>query len=195
MQTGYTLNQGEFDIGIGPLGIGITDQFQIETNILLFLFQVYNAKVKVNAFTEDDISFSAGLDFRRLDLEKFTNGEEIGFNTFSPYLAFSKKVNNKTTLHFSGKYTYSNVEVGDFVANSSASGSEIMAGLDYSLSNKTKLLAETGYDMTFKGLRIGGGVLFGWESFRLKLGVSYFNPENTVGFTLPVIGFWWRFNG
>jgi len=71
-----------------------------------------------------------------------------------------------------------------------------MAGIEYSISHKTRLLAETGYDLTYRGMRLGGAVLFGWENFRLKLGVSYFAPENSnQSYTLPIIGLWWRFKG
>ena len=87
-----------------------------------------------------------------------------------------------------------------FEINGLVSGTDIMAGLDYNLSHKTKLLAETGYDMSYKGFRAATAVLFGWETFRLKLGVSYFKPDNTltgnkISYTFPVLGFWWRFNG
>ena len=37
--TGYTLNSGEFLVGLGPIGFGISDNIQVGTNILLFLFQ------------------------------------------------------------------------------------------------------------------------------------------------------------
>ncbi len=200
MQTGYTLNEGEFEIGIGPMAIGITDQVQIETNIFLFIFQVYNAKVKVTAVETDEMSFSAGLDYTRLDLEKITGGTKIGITMYSPYLVLSKKVGSKTTFHLSGKYSFANVDLEYFESNGMASGTDIMAGLDYNLSHKTKLLAETGYDMSYKGFRVAGAVLFGWENFRLKLGVSYFKPDNTltgndISYTAPVVGFWWRFNG
>jgi hypothetical protein len=71
-----------------------------------------------------------------------------------------------------------------------------MVGFDHDISYKTKLLAEYGYDFTFKGMRYGGGVLFGWENFRLKMGVSYFGPANSRnGYTWPIIGLWWRFKG
>jgi hypothetical protein len=36
-------------------------------------------------------------------------------------------------------------------------------------------------------------VLFGWTKFRLKLGISYFDAGD--GFTFPLIGLWWRFQG
>ena len=101
-------------------------------------------------------------------------------------------------LHLAGKYSYFSTEkdIDDYEAESTSSGTEIMAGLEYSMSSRTKLLTEAGYDLTFEGWKMGCGVLFGWEKFRLKLGVGYFAPENThKTFTMPVIGLWWRFKG
>ena len=89
-----------------------------------------------------------------------------------------------------------NKDIEDYEPEESSSGTEVLGGIEYSISHKTRLLAEGGYDLTFEGMRLGGAVLFGWEKFRLKLGVSYFEPKNTPGgFTLPIIGLWWRFNG
>ena len=46
------------------------------------------------------------------------------------------------------------------------------------------------------GHSFGGAVLFGWETLRLKLGVSYYQPRDVPeGFALPIIGLWWRFDG
>ncbi len=70
----------------------------------------------------------------------------------------------------------------------------MMAGVEYSVSRRMKLLAEAGYDASFKSFQLASAVLFGWDTFRLKLGVSYFRPEEyRPGVTLPVIGLWWRF--
>ncbi len=70
-----------------------------------------------------------------------------------------------------------------------------LSGLNTATPTKQNFLADIGYDATFEGLRLGGGVLFGWTKFRLKLGVAYFNPAGSGDFTLPQIGLWWRFRG
>ncbi len=101
-------------------------------------------------------------------------------------------------MHLQAQYSYFSGEsdIEDAEAKSTSAGTSVSAGLEYSFSQKTKFLAEGGYDVTFEGFRLGGGVLFGWEKFRLKLGVGYYNPEGVnEGFTLPVIGLWWRFVG
>ncbi len=79
--------------------------------------------------------------------------------------------------------------------NASASGTSVSAGLEHSVSNKTKFVGDLGYDIEFEGIRVGGGALWGWDSFRLKLGVQYFAPKGYKGLVLPYIGLWWRFDG
>ena len=198
MPTANTLHEGEFAVGLGPIAVGINKQFQLETNILLFLFQTYNINVKWNFYNDESFAMAAILDYRRMQLDALGNEDDLPFNVISPSLALTKYLSKKTAIHLAAKYSYfgTDNDINDYKAEESSSGTEIMAGLDYSLSNRTKLMAEGGYDLTFKGVRTGIGVLFGWEMFRLKLGVSYFSPENSdTGYTFPNIGLWWRFKG
>jgi len=196
--TGNTLNQSEFSIGLGSIQFGITDNVQLGTNILLYLFQIYNADLKVNLYKTSDLSFSAGLGYGRFDLSALVDDDVAAFTTISPFASISTRISPRVTMHFSGRYSHftSDENIDDFEVEEGLSGSEFMSGIEYSLSNKTKFLADVGYDFTWDGLKVGGGVLFGWDTFRLKLGVNYFKPESRDrGFTLPVIGLWWRFNG
>lgn len=193
--TGFTLNKGEFTVGLGSIGFGITDRVKIGTNILLYLFQVYNADVKVNLISSDAVSLSAGLDLNYFNLDVF--GADTGFTSLSPYIAISPRLSDRTILHIGGRYSYfsGSADIEDAEVSEAARGTSFFTGIEYSFSHKTKFLTEAGYDTTFKGLRLGGAVLWGWDKFRLKLGINYFNPENTGSFTFPVIGLWWRFNG
>lgn len=199
MPTGYTLNRGEFVIGIGSIGFGITDNVQVGTNLLLFIFQVYNANLKVSFIKTESMAFAAGLSFNSFDLS--VDDDDIGFTSISPYATFSTKMGESTLLHLGGQFsTFSGeAEIDDAEASSTSTGTSLFAGIEHSFSQKTKFLAEGGYDVTFEGFRIGGAVLFGWEKFRLKLGVNYFSVSNgdgeSLAFTFPVIGLWWRFKG
>ncbi|MGD2091235.1 MAG: hypothetical protein PVH61_33980 [Candidatus Aminicenantes bacterium] len=195
MPTGYSVNKGEFLVGLGPIGFGISDRVQVGTNILLFFLQDYNVNLKVSLLKSDSKALAAGVKLHRFDLE--VDDTDTGFTTISPFVAFSAKLSRDTTLHLGGQYSYFSGEedIEDAVATLTSSGSSMQMGIEYTFSNRTKFLAETGYDFTFSGLRLGGAVLFGWKKFRLKLGVNYFNPENTDGFIWPVIGLYWRFDG
>jgi hypothetical protein len=117
------------------------------------------------------------------------------FNSYAPFVSVSRRIGPNTLMHVSGQFAFfsSRAEIEDAEAESNSSGTSVSAGIEQSLSVKTKFLADAGYDATFRGFRAGGGFLWGWEKFRLKMGVSYFKPERTEGFTLPNIGLWWRF--
>lgn len=196
MATGYTLNKGEFIVGLGPIEFGITDHVQVGTNILLYLFQYYNANAQISWLKSPTRAFASGISFGHFNLDVLS--VETSFTSLSPYLAFTRSVGANTNLHLQAQYSYFSAEsdIEDAKAKSTSTGSSVYAGLEYSLSHKTKFLGEGSYDMTFEGFRVGGGVLFGWEKFRLKLGVSYYHPEGVDGgFTLPIIGLWWRFMG
>ena len=198
MPTGNTLSRAEFDVGIGPLGVGLNDNVQLSTNILLFLFQVYNANLKINLIKSENMAISTGLEYSYFNLSAITDNDEEDFRAVSPYMAISTKLTESTTIHLAARYSYftTNEDIDHFQPTSSSSGTQVMGGLDYSISYRTKLLMEAGYDVTFEGMRAGGAVLFGWETFRLKLGVSYYQPRDVPeGFALPIIGLWWRFDG
>jgi len=100
-------------------------------------------------------------------------------------------------MHFSANYSYfdSDFSVDDVEAEAATSGTSVAVGIEHGLSNKTKFVGDVGYDLDFEGLRVGGGVLWGWEVFRLKLGLQYFSPKGVGGLVLPYIGLWWRFDG
>jgi hypothetical protein len=203
MPTGYTMNQNEFMVGIGPVGFGISDNIQISTNVLLFLFQVYNANLKISLAKSRTFALAAGVEYNHFNWDLVVdsdNGDgegDIGFTAISPYVSVSPKIGEKTTLHVAGIYSIftGDADIEDVEITSTSSGTRIYAGLEHSISNRSKFLAETGYDVEFSGLLVGGGFLWGWSKFRLKLGVTYYKPKDAEsGFTLPNIGLWWRFN-
>ncbi|MEE9169232.1 MAG: hypothetical protein V3U73_05665 [bacterium] len=197
MPTGYTLNKGEFKIGLGSIGFGISDNVQAGTNILLFLFQVSNVNLKISAIKTPTQALGVGIDFAHFDLDIFGEEVDASFTSISPFVAYSTQAGEKTMIHLAGRLsTFSgDAEIDDAKAEESSTGTSVFAGVEHSYSNRTKFLGEVGYDITFEGLRLGGAVLFGWTKFRLKMGVSYFNPDGPGDFTLPVIGLWWRFKG
>jgi hypothetical protein len=195
MPTGYTLNKGEFIVGIGPIGFGISDKVQVGTNLLLYIVQYYNANVKVSLAETSNMAFAAGLDVGHFNLDVFDS--ETSFTSYSPYVALTNNIGPSTNLHFEGSYSHfeADVDVEDADVEATTSGTSLSGGIEYSLSYKTKFLGEVGYDFTFEGMRFGGGVLFGWQKLRIKLGIQYYNPKDSDGFTWPILGIWWRFMG
>jgi opacity protein-like surface antigen len=195
MPTGFTLNQGEFLIGLGPVGYGFSDRFQFSTNILLYMLQVYNGDLRYGLLKSDSLNVAAGVKFDYLNLAAAHN--QTGFLSTSPYLALSSKVNDRLILHLSGQLSSfsSDVDLEDDPIWEHLRGTSLIAGLEYSVSHRSKILAEAGYDATFRGPRLAGAVLFGWETFRLKLGVTWIRLEGICDFAMPIIGLWWRFKG
>lgn len=196
MSTGNTLHAGEFAVGLGPVEYGITENVQLGTNLLLFLFQYYNADLKVSLINTEENALALGLGVGYFDLN-FVGGD-VTFTSFSPYVAYSMPVGPKTRMHFSANYTNfsGDAEIDDAEdLSASVSGTSVAAGVEHSLSNKTKFVGDLGYDVEFEGVRVGGGVLWGWESFHLKLGLQYFSPKGYGGLVLPYVNLWWRFRG
>jgi hypothetical protein len=198
--TGYTLHKGEFTVGIGPLAFGVTENVQVGTNILLWAIQVYNADLKVAVSKSEKRAFAVGVGFNRLalNLEDGDDDDEIDFTSVAPFGAASFGLGENTLIHLSGRvavYTTDedDTDIDDVEPGETSTGTSVFAGIEHGYSHRTKFVADLGYDATFEGAIVGGGVLFGWDTFRLKLGVSYFAAGD--GFTFPLIGLWWRFRG
>jgi hypothetical protein len=193
--TGYTLHKQEFTIGIGPVHYGITENFQVGTNLLFWLVQVSNADAKIAFSKSDRGAFAVGLAAYRLSLDVSGDEESIDFTELAPYGALSFRLSENNMAHLGAQYAWFNAkgdwDVKDAEASASASGTSVFAGLEHTMTQRTKFMADVGYDATFEGMRFSGGVMFAWERFHLKLGVSYFDAGE--GFTLPLVGLWWRF--
>ena len=195
-KTGYTLHKSEFAIGLGPIAFGLHENFQLETNLLLWAFQVYNVDAKAAVIKNDDQAFALGVSAYRLSLDVL-GGDDV-FTAVAPYASYSHRLSDNVVGHVGGQYAHFSAEdddadIDDAEASASATGTSFTAGIEYSLSNRTKALFDGSYDTTFEGARVSGAFLFGWTRFRLKLGLSYFAVEDT-GFVFPLVGLWWRFN-
>jgi hypothetical protein len=199
--TAHTLRQAEFIIGLGNLHFGITDDFQVGTNLLLYIFQIYNAEAKFHFLGAEKIHLGATFGFASFSLESTSEDEEAEFDfTFiSPGLVLSSKISETFSFHLGGQYSYNSTdfEVEDAeITSSAASGTNVYLGLEKDISPRTKILGEAGYDITYEGLRVGGGFLIGWDKFRLKLGIQHFSGSigtSDYNFVFPIIGLWWRF--
>jgi len=197
--TGYTLHKGEFTVGIGPVAFGISENIQLETNILLWLFQIYNGGAKISLFKNDFNAFSAGVGLWSFNSD-FADDDadgDVSVLGVGPYASYSQKIGPSTKLHLGARYSYFEIDddrdLDELEVGAGSDGTAVFGGLEYSMSHRTKFVVDGGYDFDFEGGRFGGGVLFGWNMFRLKLGVAYYSAGD--GFTLPYIGLWWRFKG
>jgi hypothetical protein len=191
--TGYTLNKREVILGLGNVCLGVSDRFQLSTNVLFYLVQLYNGEMRYGILKSETVNLAAGLEFNYLNIN--ADDGRLKFFSISPYAAISYKAGERVNIHVLGRLSKFSTagEIEEVELKGYLSGTTLMAGLEYSVSRRMKLLAEAGYDATFSGFHLAGSVLFGWDTFRLKLGVDYLRPKNYQGFTLPIIGLWWRF--
>ncbi|MBN1481916.1 hypothetical protein EH223_06205 [candidate division KSB1 bacterium] len=196
MPTAHTLNKGEFQIGLGPLAFGVSDKIQIGSNVLTFLLGSPNANARVKLLDNSIHNVAAGVGVGQTRTKLY--GQDATYISWYPFIAYSRPLSPTTQFHaslnlsaFMGDDGVQDAEPQDFWRGTSAD-----AGVEYSYSNRTKFLLDGGYDFTFRGARVGGAVLWGWKTFRLKLGVAYYNPKGrTNAFISPILGFWWRFGG
>ncbi|MBM3321732.1 MAG: hypothetical protein FJY73_13800 [Candidatus Eisenbacteria bacterium] len=201
LPTGYTLHEGEFTVGIGSINYGATEQLQFGTNLLLWIFQVKNADAKFSLLKDEDRAVAIGLgashfslNLLRVDGNGLWGTDEASFTTLVPYASASLSIGERTMGHLAGQFAYfrSDYETDDVEVAAWASGTGLTVGIEQALSDLTRLLADVGYDATFSGVRVAGGVLFGWDKFRLKLGLNYYSAGD--GFFFPLVGIWWRFH-
>lgn len=198
MSTAYTLNQNEFAIGIGPVNVGITDRIQFGSNILMFLFQNYNANFKINIYQTSMMAVATGLELNRYNLSVLKMEQEFRYNTIAPFLVFSNRIGEYTNLHLAGRFDIfgTNESADKMRIGISTDQLMLMVGIEQIISHRTRFLFESGYLVGNPGIQMSVAVLLSWIHFRLKLGVGYYNSQGERnGFTLPVIGLWWRFNG
>jgi len=147
----------------------------------------------------DQGALSLGVNVGSLNLdfsdEDSGDDDKVNFLQISPYIAGSVRVDENTLWHIGGRYSHfeeDTIDIEDVEVTATTSGTALHTGIEHAYSNRTKFLADIAYDTTFEGVRAGGAVLFGWDNFRLKLGLSYFTAED--GFTWPIVGLWWRFD-
>jgi hypothetical protein len=99
--TGYTLGQREIILGLGNVSLGITNRFQISTNVLLYLLQIYNGALKYGIYKSESFNMSAGLEFNYLNID--TSEGKLKFTSISPYLAASYTASERWNFHAMGR--------------------------------------------------------------------------------------------
>ncbi len=181
--TAHTLNQGEFTVGLGPVNYGLTDNAQVGTNIfMMFLGPNFNGKFTVIEPTETNIGLAVGGGYYKVDF-----GDLGGITGIPLFTSATKILSPGTKFHVTGQYTDFSADVGDEITGN-LTGSSVTGGFETNMGDRANFLAEATYSMTYEELFAGAGLLFGWDTFRLKLGAQL-TPR-----TWPVIGLWWRFD-
>ena len=136
-----------------------------------------------------------------------------GFEVFAINVSLSKKILPEVGLHIGYQYKYvdgysdSNEPItldsgGDSVVVDAGIKGQVhyrsfLGAVDFNPVDHVKLMAEIGFDFTYKEFRGGAGVRFGiLRSFALQLGVVWPGLDLDEGVKTPVmphVSFFWRF--
>jgi len=180
--TAYTLREGEWIIGFGPIFYGLTDKFQLGTNIIADLLTIFNISGKLNmsSLPESQTEISMAIDV-------FTVGFLPTEITFGGVI--SRALHEKLTGHIGSELSLSRDR-----AIISGTLNSIFFTADYDLASDLKLLTEL--DLTPNRARIGAGVLLKAGDLRLKAG-GFLNfsllrterPPLAIGW---LVEFYWR---
>ncbi len=185
--TAYTLNEGEVLLGIGPLAYGITDNFQIGTNLLADIFGVFNANLKYNLLDKPGFGLAGGAGWAYFKL-----GDD-SFNSINLSANASFPLSEAFKIHLGANYAIIpnfNIDSTE-VTGSAAYGTSVPVNIEVNLSKHSAILAGAGYDLSFEAFSVGASYLHSWEKFNLQLGAHY-SAGDGWDYVMPVLGLWWR---
>jgi len=188
IRTAYTLNKGEWIIGIGPLSYGINDNFEVGTDMLADIFMVLNAYGKYSIIDKSKIAVAASGTFIRFSIgnDNF-NSIGIGGHVTVP-LDEKMKLHTGANISIIPDFKIDDVEYEGGVG----AGTEIPLEIEYMFNEHNVLLGGVAYDLTFKSYSVGVSYLLSWTKFNLQLGGSFTGGDGWT-YLAPVIGIWWRF--
>lgn len=186
--TAYTLNEDEFQVGIGPVYYGITEDFQVGTNMLSNILGVFNADAKYNFLDKPGLGLAGGAGWMYFKIA------DDSYNALLLSLNASFVLKSNLKLHTGGTVAL----IPDFdldedttYTGGAASGTMVPVELEYNLSEHSAILAGAGYDLSFGAFSAGASYLHSWEKFNLKVGAHY-TAGDGWDYITPIIGLWWR---
>lgn len=210
----YTLKASEWQIGIGPVWYGITDNLMVGTNLFSLLFLNINIGAKFNFLDENKGSplglgfFGNFYQFRLIDItwNIISGGLSAGLKIMKP-----KGTSRKGESNIYMAASFSQVSVSGDVSDTtitwtSPTGTSLSFGFDYFTSGNVRIAGDVLYtlpqkisNISVKGMFwFSGGLHIAWKNFNLKLGLGTSPELLSSDFPLkflPVINLYWRFGG
>lgn len=183
--TAYTLREGEWIIGVGPIFYGVTDKFQLGTHLIADILTIFNVsgKLNVSSLSESQTEIAVAVDL-------FTVGflpNEVSFSG-----VISRGLQERLTGHIGFELDLS--RAGTIISGALES---IFFGLDYGLSADIKLLGEL--TLTPHRAKVGAGVLLKAGGLRLKAGgflnIGLFGAGKPLLAPGWLVDFYWRVSG
>lgn len=212
--TSYTLNRTEWQIGLGPVWYGLTDNIMVGTNLWYILFLAPSFTGKINMLDElDGAPFGLGA---ALGFSQFPLGD-IRLTSLGGLISVSKIVSPPTRSSNQGRmdlYLSMNLsqqwasrEGEDTTVTSTAPmGSSVSCGIDYFTTENIRIVGDFLFTFPIKeenietegDLWFGGGAHMAWKNFNLKLGLltsSGLLASDIPLKLIPQINLYWRFGG
>lgn len=202
MPTAYTTNQGEWQLGIGPVTYGITDHIEIGTDIGYLLFGGFMLGTKVNLMKETGkIPFALGISAGYLSeifWENFHRDSVIQYvsagMTVSRWLANpDTTTKGRVGLHLNGNYNYQLNNADTTYSPFGLGAFNVGLGFDVFITTHSRIIVEGLTNLEQFEPRALVGVHWAWQNFNLKLGVGYSGDTQLPIY--PALGLYWRFGG
>ena len=185
----FTLHAGKFAVGTSA-GVGITDSLELDTNLLLDLVKIYNARLRYSLLDFPGFSVGVFLGFQSTNLSDLSSfNPALTVNAWMPGAVIGMEITPDLAIFMGGNLFYPNQTIDASSLNTAGyfQGRQIEADLSWAYhSTETELgnvlSAGVNYNSTFD--LYGYGISHHWKGFHL--GVHYY-PTATELKIQPII--------
>lgn len=186
----YTIPAGVVALGT-TISFGVTDFFDIGTNIFLNLSRVYNARAKLALVDVDGFALALTGGWQRFNFKDLkSSNPDVTVTSTMPGLSTGFAFSRTVGLVLSGNTAITSTSLNQTGAETSGivQGVEAEADLSWAYAPEKKTLGNafsTGvsYDFTYK--LVGMGLSHHWPSFQLG---AHYIPKAATGKVQPIIG-------
>ncbi len=188
--TAATLQGGEFMIGLGNSGYGLSDSFMVTTSLLADALGVPNLVAKARLWQSEDFRLAAAAGLIHAGRIKATAGQ---FGVLLDSQSNSRFISH-SMFGVEGANTDANPYSG--AAAQLQVGTRVQSGYECILNNWDRILVSPVYNFDSKSVGGYASYLFIWDHFHLSLGIASQDLTklrfSTAGY-LPRVDFYWRF--
>lgn len=186
----YTIPAGTLVYGT-TFAIGVTDFFQIGTNVLRDFFQFFNAQGKIAVIDFPDVALGLTVGFEHYKVER-TGLPSLDVTSWQPGAVVSFALSDSFATFMGGHFNWRSVDIdrSQVVKSGFLSGSTAFGEFAWSYNPPSKkegtigntLCPGVSYDFTYEMLGIG--LSHHWDGF--QLGVHYY-PSAKENALLPIL--------
>lgn len=183
----YTLPMGRFAIGTN-VAFGVTDFFQVGSNILRDFYKMYNVNAKLNILKFDSFAFALTGGYETYNYQDiFPTNPDIQVTTLQPGMVESIAFSNEFAWLVGGNLSFLKGESKSVLTSGYVHGANVGSDISWAYNPQRKGIGNvlsTGitYDITYK--LFGYGISHHFPG--LQLGIHYFPAATRYKF-LPII--------